>query len=141
MLRVAPLQGPRMQQKDKTRVGIGAKIALVTALVTIVVFVLIFKVLSFDNLKVEPVWATYGLVITGFIFARFGLAWLYRPRRTAVTGYRPTVAIIVPAYNEVDIAKTLIACLSVDYPKDLIRGGGGGRQVHRRDVAAHLHGG
>ena len=65
-------------------------------------------------------WATYGLVITGFIFMRFLLAWLYRPRH-AVTGYRPTVAIIVPAYNEPDIAKTLVACLTVDYPKELIR--------------------
>jgi hyaluronan synthase len=111
---------PLPQQKDKAGVGIGTRMTLVTALVAIVGFVVVFKVLSFSNLRHEPVWATYGLVITGFIFMRFLLAWLYRPRH-AVTGYRPTVAIIVPAYNEPDIAKTLVACLTVDYPKDLIR--------------------
>jgi hyaluronan synthase len=112
---------PLPQQNDKTAVGIGTRMTLVAALVAIVVFVVTFKVLSFENLRDEPVWATYGFVITGFIFARFGLGFCYRPRRTVVTGYRPTVAIIVPAYNEPDIAKTLLACLSVDYPKELIR--------------------
>ena len=107
-------------QKDKTKVGIGARTALVVALAAVVLFVVTFKVLSLDNLRDEPVWATYGFVITGFIFMRFLLGWLYRPRRK-VTGYRPTVAIIVPAYNEPDIAKTLVACLTVDYPKELIR--------------------
>jgi hyaluronan synthase len=114
---------PRVRQqypKDMTKVGIGARTVLVVALAAVVVFVVTFKVLSLDNLRDEPVWATYGFVITGFIFMRFLLCWLYRPRRK-VTGYRPTVAIIVPAYNEPDIAKTLVACLSVDYPKELIR--------------------
>jgi hyaluronan synthase len=112
---------PLPQQKNKAGVGIGTRMTLVTVLAAVVVFVVTFKVLSFENLRDEPVWATYGFVITGFIFARFGLGFCYRPRRTVVTGYRPTVAIIVPAYNEPDIAKTLVACLSVDYPKELIR--------------------
>jgi hyaluronan synthase len=119
MVCAAPPQRPPEQQV-KTKVGIGTRVTLIAALLVIVVFVLAFKVVSFHNLRGEPVWATYGLVITGFIFMRFGLAWLYRPRHAA-TGYRPTVAIIVPAYNEPDIAKTLIACLAVDYPQDLIR--------------------
>ena len=109
------------QQNDKTGVGIGTRMTLLTVLVSIVAFVVVFKVMSFHNLKDEPVWATYGLVIGGFIGMRFLLAGLYRPRRTTVTGYQPTVAIIVPAYNEPDIARTLEACLTVDYPKELIR--------------------
>ena len=112
---------PLPQQKDKAGVGIGTRMTLVTALVAIVVFVFVFKVLSFGNLRHEPVWAAYGFVITGFIFMRFLLGFCYRPRRTVLTGYRPSVAIIVPAYNEADIAKTLVACLSVDYPKELIK--------------------
>ena len=107
-------------REDTTKVGIGARTVLVTVLVAVVLCVVTFKVLSLDNLRDEPVWAVYGLVITGFIFMRFLLGWCYRPRRR-VAGYRPTVAIIVPAYNEPDIAKTLAACLSVDYPKELIR--------------------
>ena len=71
---------PLPQQKDKAGVGIGTRMTFFTALVAIVGFVVVFKVLSFSNLRHEPVWATYGLVITGFIFMRFLLAWLYRPR-------------------------------------------------------------
>ncbi|MDT5025692.1 MAG: hyaluronan synthase [Micromonosporaceae bacterium] len=101
--------------------GWSLRVVIITALVAIVTLVVAFKVISFENIKAEPVWATYGFVITGFIAMRFLLAALYRPRRTAVIGYQPTVAIIVPAYNEPDIERTLEACLNVDYPKDLIR--------------------
>ena len=48
---------PLPQQKDKAGVGIGTRMTLVTALVAIVVFVVVFKVLSFGNLGDEPVWA------------------------------------------------------------------------------------
>ena len=121
MVYIQPRPPVRQQyREDTTKVGIGARTVLVTVLVAVVLCVVTFKVLSLDNLRDEPVWAVYGLVITGFIFMRFLLGWCYRPRRK-VAGYRPTVAIIVPAYNEPDIAKTLAACLSVDYPKELIR--------------------
>jgi hyaluronan synthase len=106
--------------KDKTTEGVSARIVLTAGLLSMVVIVFAFKVVSFHNLKDEPVWAAYGLVITSFIFTRFLLGWLYRPR-SVLTGYQPTVAIIVPAYNEPDIAKTLTACLTVNYPADLIR--------------------
>ena len=105
--------------RDKTTVGPAIKGIFIGLLACIVVFVFLFKVASFENLRSDPMWAVYGLVITAFIFTRFLLAWCYRPKHG--TGYRPTVAIIVPAYNEVDIARTLEACLNVDYPKELIR--------------------
>jgi hyaluronan synthase len=41
----------------------------------------------------------------------------YRP--VPDRGYRPTISIIVPAFNEEDgIAATIEACVGVDYPKD-----------------------
>jgi hyaluronan synthase len=108
------IAGPR----DGTTVGPVLKGVFAGLLACIVVFVVLFKVASFENLKNDPMWAVYGLVITAFIFMRFVLAALYRPKNA--TGYRPTVAIIVPAYNEPDIARTLEACLAVDYPRGLI---------------------
>ncbi len=91
-------------------------------LVAIVLTVCVQKLDSLENLRRDPVWATYSIVVTTFIFSRFGLAWLYRaPRSTSQATYTPTVAVIVPAYNEPDIARTLLACLSVDYPAHRLR--------------------
>jgi hyaluronan synthase len=106
------------EPRDGTTVGPALKGVFAGLLACIVVFVVLFKVASFENLKNDPMWAVYGLVITAFIFMRFLLAALYQPKHA--TGYRPTVAIIVPAYNEPDIARTLEACLAVDYPGELI---------------------
>ncbi|RZT16240.1 hyaluronan synthase [Mycobacterium sp. BK558] len=105
--------------EDKITIGAGVRMVLASAILAVVVVLIVFKVVSFENLKSEPVWAVYGLVIFGFISTRFLLAGLYRARHG--TGYRPSVAIIVPAYNEPDIARTLIACLTVNYPKELLR--------------------
>ena len=122
MVYIQPRPPVRQQyREDTSKVGIGARTVLVTMLVAVVLCVVTFKVLSLDNLRDEPVWAVYGLVITGFIFMRFLLGWLLPAPPQGGDGYRPTVAIIVPAYNEPDIAKTLVACLTVDYPKELIR--------------------
>ncbi len=104
--------------RDGTTVGPALKAVFAGLLACIIVSVVLFKVASFENLKNDPMWAVYGLVITAFIFMRFLLAALYRPKHA--TGHRPTVAIIVPAYNEPDIARTLEACLMVDYPRELI---------------------
>jgi hyaluronan synthase len=91
-------------------------------LLAIVCTICVQKIDSLDNLRQDPVWAVYSIVVTTFIFSRFGLAWLYRvPRLASGATFCPTVAIIVPAYNEPDIARTLMACLTVDYPADRLR--------------------
>lgn len=96
--------------------------ALIALLLVVVVAICLVKVVSLDNLRKEPVWAVYSLLVTAFILSRFGLAFFYRPRPTAESAtYCPSVAIIVPAFNEPAIAETLDACLSVDYPTDRIR--------------------
>ena len=95
---------------------------LIIAIVTIVVTVVVFKVISLESLRQDPVWAGYSIVVTSFIFSRFALAWLYRPPSADGSDtYCPTVAIVVPAYNEPDIAATLLACLSADYPVGRLR--------------------
>lgn len=98
------------------------KAVLVIALVVIVAFVCLYKIVALATTRLDPVWATYSIVVTTFIFTRFVLAWLYRPpRQDGNQTYCPTVAIIVPAYNEPAIAETLLACLSADYPRDRLR--------------------
>jgi hyaluronan synthase len=81
------------------------------------------KALTVNNFEDSPFWATYSIVVLIFIFGRFGLAWRYRPGFGAgVATYLPSVAIIVPAYNEQDaIAATLRSCLAADYPSHLIQ--------------------
>jgi hyaluronan synthase len=113
---------PRYRRDQLKQTGPVLRVVLIVALAAIVVFVCMYKVESLDNLRRDPFWAVYSIIITSFIFGRFGLAWLYRPHRgrTKKT-FCPSVAIIVPAYNEPTIADTLLACLSVDYPSDLLR--------------------
>jgi hyaluronan synthase len=65
----------------------------------------------------DPVFYTYSIVITGYIVARFALAGFYRP--TPDTGYRPSVSLIIPAFNEERcIEATLGACYATNYPVD-----------------------
>ncbi|MGV9713237.1 glycosyltransferase family 2 protein [Gordonia sp. NPDC003424] len=88
----------------------------------LVVVICAVKLLSYSFLLTEPVWAVYSLLVTVFILSRFGLALLYRPRLPATAAtYTPTVAIVVPAFNEPVIAETLRSCLSVDYPAGRLR--------------------
>jgi hyaluronan synthase len=63
----------------------------------------------------DPVFYSYSLLVTGYVCARFLLAPLYRP--TPDLGYRPSVSIVVPAFNEEDaIEATIDAVLASDYP-------------------------
>jgi hyaluronan synthase len=59
----------------------------------------------------------YTILISSYVLSRFGLAAFYRPPRDH--GLEPTVAIIVPAYNESDaVGRTIHSCLALDYPPE-----------------------
>ncbi|MFD0901372.1 glycosyltransferase family 2 protein [Actinomadura sediminis] len=59
----------------------------------------------------------YTVLVSGYVLSRFVLAACYRPPRDA--GITPTVAIVVPAYNEGEaVARTIHACLGLVYPGD-----------------------
>jgi hyaluronan synthase len=59
----------------------------------------------------------YTLLVTAYVFSRFLLAAIYRPPRDR--GLEPSVAIVVPAYNEsVSVARTIHSCLGLDYPEE-----------------------
>jgi len=61
--------------------------------------------------------AFYTVLISTYVLSRFVLAALYRPPPDA--GLEPSVAVVVPAYNEGSaVATTIHACLALDYPRD-----------------------
>ena len=62
----------------------------------------------------------YSLVILTYVVSRFALGLWYRP--PADVGFRPSVAIVIPAYNEgASVARTIEACLGQDYPPELLQ--------------------
>jgi hyaluronan synthase len=65
----------------------------------------------------DPVFYTYSLLVTTYVVTRFALAPFYRP--TPDVGFRPTVSIVIPAFNEEDaVEATIDACYSSEYPAD-----------------------
>jgi hyaluronan synthase len=61
--------------------------------------------------------AGYSILISSYVLSRFGLAAFYRPPRDR--GLEPTVAIVVPAFNEGEaVSRTIHACLALDYPSE-----------------------
>jgi hyaluronan synthase len=61
--------------------------------------------------------AVYTVLVSSYVLSRFLLAALYRPPKDV--GLEPTVAIVVPAYNEGEaVARTIHSCLALDYPKE-----------------------
>jgi hyaluronan synthase len=86
----------------------------------ILVFAWSTKQLAFASLMHDPLFAGYSIAVVIYLMSRFVLALFYRP--TPDRGYRPSVSIIVPAFNEERcIGRTLEACLGVEYPPHLLQ--------------------
>ena len=82
-------------------------------------FIWLTKDLTFATLTRDPLFAGYSIAVVLYVFGRFLLALFYRsaPDR----GHRPTVSIVIPAFNEEDgIIGTIASCLAVDYPGALL---------------------
>jgi len=84
-------------------------------LVALLVAIVAYKGVFFDTVRVDPWFGIYGLVVVTYIVSRFVLSLLYRKPRDA--GLEPTVAVVMPAFNEEEaIAASLRSLLAVDYP-------------------------
>ena len=87
--------------------------------VAILGFVWLTKDLTFATLTQDPIFAGYSITVVIYVLGRFVGALFYRP--VPDLGYRPTVSVIVPAFNEENgIIGAIESCLGVDYPPDLI---------------------
>lgn len=82
-------------------------------------FVWLTKDLTFATLAEDPLFAGYSIAVVCYVLGRFVGALLYRP--VPDVGFRPSVSVIVPAFNEEDgIIGTIESCLAVDYPEGLV---------------------
>lgn len=82
-------------------------------------FVYLTKDLTISGLRSDPLFSGYSLAVVVYILSRFAFSLFYRPKRDA--GYRPTVSIVIPAFNEEDcIADTVESAMAVEYPPHLI---------------------
>lgn len=93
------------------------KTFVVVYAVAILYFLWMTKDLTIASVRRDPLFSAYSVAVLCYLLTRFALSMFYRP--TADTGFRPTISIIVPAFNEEDgIIATIEACLAVDYPRD-----------------------
>ena len=94
------------------------KAVIVCYAAAILGFVWLTKDLTFATLARDPLFASYSIAVVIYVLGRFVLALFYRP--VPDRGYRPTVSIIIPAFNEEDgIIGTIASCLESDYPAHL----------------------
>jgi len=92
---------------------------IVVYALAILFFVWMTKDMTIASLRHDPLFATYTVSVLIYILSRFVVAMFYRPVRDR--GHRPTVSIVVPAFNEEEgIAGTIASCLAVDYPRELV---------------------
>lgn len=114
------LNAPLRAERWWVRVVLSAVQAVVLVYsVAILAFIWLTKDLTLASFTDDPLFAGYSTAVVIYVLGRFVVALFYRPFPD--TGHRPTVSIIVPAFNEEDcIEKTLDACFAVDYPRDLL---------------------
>lgn len=104
---------PSRARRVVTQVVIAAYAAVILG------FVWLTKDLTFATLSRDPLFAGYSITVVFYILGRFVGALFYRP--VPDVGYRPSVTVIVPAFNEEDgIIGTIESCLAVDYPAELL---------------------
>ena len=76
--------------------------------------------MAFSLFVVDPIFYTYSVLVTVYVVTRFVLSPFYRP--TPDCGFRPTLSIIIPAFNEGEVVRaTVDACYSAEYPQDRIQ--------------------
>jgi hyaluronan synthase len=98
-------------------VSVGLRLIAFAYLIALVVGIVVYKAAFIEAIPIDPYFALYGLVVATYILSRFALSLFYR--RGKAHGIEPSVAIVVPAFNEEDaVIRTVKAALDVDYPAD-----------------------
>ncbi|MDQ4096488.1 MAG: glycosyltransferase family 2 protein, partial [Actinomycetota bacterium] len=86
------------------------KAVIVLYALAILGFIWLTRDLTFATLSRDPVFAAYSIAVVIYVLGRFLLAMFYRP--VPDRGFRPTVSIIIPAFNEEDgIIGTIASCI------------------------------
>jgi hyaluronan synthase len=121
------------------------RVVALAYLIVIVAGVAVYKAAFIQMVTIDPFFATYGLLVSGYIVSRFVLSLFYRSTRDH--GIEPHVAIVVPAFNEeAAIAQSLRSLLGLDYPAEKLQivaindGSSDGTLRELNTVAAHADG-
>src|SRR5512145_1639741 len=95
------------------------------AVCAIYLVVIVFAVLAYKSAFVEvvvddPIFGVYSVVVCAFIMSRFLFSLFYRPAPLPQgKGPEPTIAVVMPAFNEEDaIADSIRSLLTADYPDE-----------------------
>jgi hyaluronan synthase len=88
-------------------------------LVTIVVAVVAYKSVFIEMVVSDPYFGVYSVVVCVFILSRFGFSLFYHPAPDPSVPLEPTIAVVMPAFNEEDaVAASISSLLAVDYPAE-----------------------
>src|SRR5688572_16871715 len=90
-------------------------------LTVIVVAVITYKTVFIEMVVGDPYFGAYSVVVCVFILSRFLFSLFYHPAPDPVRPLEPTIAIVMPAFNEEDaVATSIRSLLAVDYPQEKI---------------------
>jgi hyaluronan synthase len=89
-------------------------------LAVIVMAVLAYKTVFIEVVVEDPWFGVYSVVVCAYIMSRFLFSLFYRPvPLTTGVSLEPTIAVVMPAFNEEDaVADSIGSLLSVDYPPE-----------------------
>jgi hyaluronan synthase len=100
-----------------TALRAGARALALTYMAALLGLIWLSRDLTFANLARDPFFAAYSLAVLAYVLGRFVVSLFYRA--TPDRGFRPTVSIIIPAFNEEEgIYDTIGTCFASDYPSD-----------------------
>ena len=88
---------------------------------TIVLAVIAYKTVFIEAVVDDPYFGVYSVVVCVFILSRFFFSLFYKPAPEPEQPLEPTVAVVMPAFNEEDaVAASVRSLLAVDYPSEKI---------------------
>jgi hyaluronan synthase len=109
-------EGATIGRTTPNRLISGAAAVAITGICALLSWHIAYKATQVAN---RGITILYTLVVGTYVVSRFVLAALYRPPADA--GIRPTVAIVVPAFNEGAVVRqTIDACMALRYPADQV---------------------
>jgi hyaluronan synthase len=88
-------------------------------LITIVAAVIAYKSIFIEAVIADPWFGVYSVVVCVFILSRFFFSLFYRPAPEPEHRLEPTVAVVMPAFNEEQaVAGSIRSLLATDYPRE-----------------------
>ncbi len=112
-----PLEDAPWERAPDGRLGRGVRWTAALAVGALCGLIIWHIVGKLRNDGLQGFGSYYTILVTGYVLSRFVLAAIYRPPPDA--GIEPSVAIVVPSYNEGEaVARTIHSCVGLDYPPD-----------------------